>query len=47
VIFLPARRGVFVDRVVNIDPSELEAAEKRDASIADLEGSAMAGVARP
>jgi len=50
LIFLPARRGgAFVERVVNIDPSELEAAEKRDASIAELEGSrrAMASIARP
>lgn len=32
LIFLPARPGgAFVDRVVDVDPSELEAAEKRDA----------------
>ena len=50
LIFLPARPGgPFVERVVNIDPLELEAAAKRDASIAELEGSrhAMAAVARP
>jgi hypothetical protein len=50
LIFLPSRRGgSFVERVVNIDPLELEAAQQRDASIAALEGSrhAMAGVARP
>jgi hypothetical protein len=49
VIFLPARRGVFVDRVVKIDPLELEAAERRDASIAALEASrhAMGAVVRP
>jgi hypothetical protein len=34
LIFLPPRRGVFVERVVNIDPMELEAVQKRDASIA-------------
>jgi hypothetical protein len=50
LIFLPARPGgAFVERVVNIDPLELEAAQKRDASIAVLDGArhAMAGVARP
>jgi hypothetical protein len=50
LIFLPSRPGgPFVERVVNIDPLELEAAQKRDASIAVLEGArhAMAGVARP
>ena len=50
LIFLPSRPGgTFVERVVNIDPLELEAAQKRDASIAVLEGArhAMAGVARP
>jgi hypothetical protein len=50
LIFLPSRPGgAFVERVVNIDPLELEAAQKRDASIAVLEGArhAMAGVARP
>jgi hypothetical protein len=38
-----------VERVINVDPLELEAAQKRDASIALLEGKqqAMAGVARP
>ena len=48
LIFLPSRPGgAFVERVVN--PLELEAAQKRDASIAVLEGArhAMAGVARP
>jgi ribulose 1,5-bisphosphate carboxylase large subunit-like protein len=34
LIFLPPRSGVFVERVVNIDPMELEAVQKRDASIA-------------
>jgi hypothetical protein len=34
LIYLPSRGGVFVERVVNIDPMELEAAQKRDASIA-------------
>ena len=50
LIFLPARPGgAFVERVVNIDPLELEAAEERDASIAELEGlgCAMASVAQP
>jgi hypothetical protein len=49
LIFLPARPGTFVERVVDIDPLELEAARKSDASIAALEGSrhAMAGFARP
>jgi hypothetical protein len=50
LIFLPSRPGgAFVERFVNIDPLELEAAQKRDASIALLEGArhAMAGVARP
>jgi hypothetical protein len=50
LIFLPSRPGgAFVERVVNVDPSELEAARERDASIAVLEGKrhAMAGVARP
>ena len=50
LIFLPSRPGgPFLERVVNIDPFELEAAQKRDASIAVLEGArhAMAGVARP
>jgi hypothetical protein len=50
LIFLPSRPGgAFVERVVNIDPLELEAAQKRDASVAVLEGArhAMAGVARP
>ena len=50
LIFLPSRPGgAFVERVVNIDPLKLEAAQKRDASIAVLEGArhAMAGVARP
>jgi hypothetical protein len=43
LIFLPSRPGgPFVERVVNIDPSELEAVQKRDAAI-----HAMAGVARP
>jgi hypothetical protein len=48
LIFLPSRP--LVERVVNIDPLELEAAQKRDASlVAVLEGArhAMAGVARP
>jgi hypothetical protein len=51
LIFLPSRPGgAFVERVVKVDPLELEAAQKRDASIAaELEGKrhAMAGVARP
>jgi hypothetical protein len=50
LIFLPSRpSGALVQRVVNIDPLELEAAQKGDASIAALEGArhAMAGVARP
>jgi hypothetical protein len=50
LILLPARRGgPFVDRFVNIDPLELEAAATRDAAIAEMEASrhAMAGVARP
>ena len=50
LMFLPSRPGgPFVERLVNIDPSELEAAQKRDASVADLEAArhAMAGVARP
>jgi hypothetical protein len=50
LIYLPSRPGgAIVQRVVNIDPVELEAAQKRDASIAVLEGArhAMAGVARP
>ena len=50
LIFLPSRPGgAFVERVINIDPLELEAAQKRDVSIAVLEGArhAMAGVARP
>ena len=35
LIFLPARPGgAFVERVVNIDPLELEAAHKRDAGLA-------------
>jgi hypothetical protein len=47
LIFLPSRP--LVERVVNIDPLELEAAQKRDASLAVLEGArhAIAGVARP
>jgi hypothetical protein len=38
-----------VERVVNIEPLELQAVQKRDAAIAALEGArhAMAGVARP
>jgi hypothetical protein len=50
LMFLPSRPGgPFVERLVNIDPSELEAAQKRDASVAELEAArhAMAGVARP
>jgi hypothetical protein len=50
LIFLPSRPGgARVERVVNIDPFELEAAQKNDASIAELEGlrRAMASVARP
>jgi hypothetical protein len=47
VIFLPARGGVFVDRVVNIDPSELEAAEEKDAEIAAIEGPACDGQHAP
>ena len=49
LIFLPARRGgPFVERVVNIDPFELEAAQKRDASIAEQgSGRAMGSIARP
>jgi hypothetical protein len=50
LIFLPSRPGgALAQRVVNIDPLELEAAQKKDASIAALEGArhAMAGVARP
>ena len=50
LIFLPSRPGrPFVERVVNIDPLELEAVQKGDAAIAALEGArhAMAGVARP
>jgi hypothetical protein len=50
LIFLPSRPGgARVERVVDIDPLELEAAQKKDASIAVLEGArhAMAGVARP
>ena len=50
LIFLPSRPGgPFVERVVNIDPLELEAVQKRDAAIAALEGArhVMAGVARP
>jgi hypothetical protein len=50
LMFLPSRPGgPFVERHVNIDPSELEAAQTRDASVADLEAArhAMAGVARP
>ena len=35
LIFLPLRPGgAFVERIVNIDPLELEAAQKSDASIA-------------
>jgi hypothetical protein len=35
LIFLPLRPGgAFVERVVEIDPLELEAAQERDASIA-------------
>jgi hypothetical protein len=35
LIFLPLRPGgPFVERVANIDPSELEAAQERDGSIA-------------
>jgi hypothetical protein len=35
LIFLPARPGgAVVERVVNIDPLELEAAEQKDAAIA-------------
>jgi hypothetical protein len=35
LIFLPSRPGgAVVERVVNIDPLELEAAQKRDASMA-------------
>jgi hypothetical protein len=50
LIFLPSRPGgPFGERVVNIDPLELQAVQKRDAAIAALEGArhAMAGVARP
>jgi hypothetical protein len=50
LIFLPSRPGgPFVERVVNIDPLELQAVQKRDAAIAALEGArhVMAGVARP
>ena len=50
LIFLPARRGgPFVDRFVSIDPLELEAAARRDASIAEAEAwrHAMAAVAGP
>ena len=50
LIFLPSRPGgAIVERVVNVDPLELEAAQKREASIVVLEGArhAMAGVARP
>ena len=50
LIFLPSRPGgPFVERVVNIDPLELEAVQKRDAAIAVLEGArhAMAAVAQP
>lgn len=50
LIFLPARRGgALVERVVSIDPLELEAAARRDASITATEASrdVMAGVARP
>jgi hypothetical protein len=38
-----------VERVINVDPLELEAAQKRDASIAVLEGKqhALAGVTHP
>jgi hypothetical protein len=35
LIFLPSRPGgAFVERAVNIDPSELEAAQERDAASA-------------
>jgi hypothetical protein len=45
LIFLPARSGgAVIERVVQIDPAELEAAEKREASIAELEGSRLAMV---
>jgi len=50
LIFLPSPPGgARVERVVKIDPLALEAAQKKDASIAALEGArhAMAGVARP
>ena len=48
LIFLPSRPGgAFVERVVNIDPLELEAAQKRAASRAESARHAMAGVARP
>ena len=40
LIYLPSRPGV--ERVVNIDPLELEAAQKRECA-----HHAMAGVARP
>jgi hypothetical protein len=40
LIFLPLRPGgPFVERVANIDPLELEAAQERDASVAQPEGS--------
>jgi hypothetical protein len=42
LIFLPARPGgAIVERIVNIDPLELEAAEERDASITELNGLAV------
>ena len=48
LIFLPSRPGrALVERVVNIDPLELEAAQKRDASIAALEGRGMRWPASP
>jgi hypothetical protein len=50
LIFLPSRPGgPFVERVVNVDPLDLEAAQKKDASIAVLEDErhTMAGVAQP
>jgi hypothetical protein len=40
LIFLPSRPGgAFVEKVVNIDPLELEAAQQRDASNRVAEGS--------
>jgi hypothetical protein len=46
LIFLPSRPGgARVERVVNIDPFELEAAQRNDASTAELQR-AMASVAQ-